>query len=111
MPSSNRWPEAALAGLASSMRTTAAPAVLAARGRISGKARVATLVAAAGELAADKSPVVSARTKPPALGERIAAGADGCETASSSRPAAKARTAGMPRDTERRRTRKTRVRP
>lgn len=75
MSATNRWPEAALAGLASSMRTTAAPAALAARGRIGGKARVAVLLGAASELAADKSPFASARTASPALIGRIGAGA------------------------------------
>jgi hypothetical protein len=75
MPDSLRWPDAALVGLASSMRTFAGPAGLAVHGRITGKPRVAVLVAAAGELAADKSPVATDRTDPPALFGRVAAGA------------------------------------
>lgn len=75
MSSSLRWPDAALAGLASSMRTTAGPAALAVRGRISGRARILTLIAAAGELAVDKTPLVPDRVGPPSLGGRIAAGA------------------------------------
>ena len=76
MPSSNlRWPDAALAGLACSMRTFSGPGLLAARGRITGKPRLAVLIAAAGELAADKSPKASARTRPPALAGRVGAGA------------------------------------
>ena len=39
-----RWPDAALAGLGSSMRTFAGPAMLAAHGRITGKPRVAVFV-------------------------------------------------------------------
>ena len=56
MPSSSRWPQAVLAGFSSSMRTFAAPAALAVRGRIAGPARPLTLLAAAGELAVDKAP-------------------------------------------------------
>jgi hypothetical protein len=76
MPSrSHHWPDAALAGLACSMRTFAGPGLLAVRGRIRGKPRIAVLVAAGGELAADKAPQASARTDPPALAGRIGAGA------------------------------------
>src|ERR1700761_9646841 len=75
MPTSLRWPDAALAGLACSMRSTAGPALLAARGRISGKPRVAVLVAAVGELTADKLPVATDRIEPPAVGGRVASGA------------------------------------
>jgi len=75
MPSSLRWPEAALAGLACSMRTAAGPGMLAARGRIHGRPRIAVLLAGTGELAMDKLPVVPARTDPPALLGRIGAGA------------------------------------
>lgn len=75
MSSSLRWPDAALAGLASSMRTSAGPALLAARGRISGSPRVAVLFASAGELALDKSPRASNRIAAPALAGRLAAGA------------------------------------
>ncbi len=70
-----RWPDAALAGLGSSMRTFAGPAMLAAHGRITGKPRVATFVAAAGELAMDKSPKAPDRTDLPAVVGRALAGA------------------------------------
>lgn len=75
MPPTARWPEAALAGFATSMRTFAAPTALAIRGRITGKARVATLLAAVGELTVDKLPAAQDRIEPPGLGGRIAAGA------------------------------------
>jgi uncharacterized membrane protein len=71
----HRLPDAALAGLASSMRTTSGPFVLAARGRISGRARYAVAAAFVGELIADKTPAIPARTDPPALAGRIASGA------------------------------------
>jgi uncharacterized membrane protein len=74
MPAPLRWPDGALAGLASSMRAFAGPGMLAARGRISGKPRVAVLLAATGELAADKSPKATDRTDLPALLARVAAG-------------------------------------
>ncbi len=48
MPNQHRWPDAALAGLGSSMRTFAGPAMLAAHRRITGKPRIAVFVAAAG---------------------------------------------------------------
>jgi uncharacterized membrane protein len=77
-----RWPDAALAGLGSSMRTFAGPAMLAVHGRITGKPRVAVLVAAAGELAADKSPKATDRTDLPAVvGRTIAAAYTGREIA------------------------------
>jgi uncharacterized membrane protein len=75
MSSTLRWPDAALGGLASSMRTSAGPALLAVRGRISGRTRVAVLLAAAGELVVDKTPAATNRTAAPALIGRIAAGA------------------------------------
>jgi uncharacterized membrane protein len=75
MTNSLRWPEAALAGLACSMRTFAGPGLLAVRGRITGVPRAAVLVAAAGELAADKSSKATDRTDPPALAGRVASGA------------------------------------
>jgi uncharacterized membrane protein len=75
MPPSTHWPAAALAGLSCGMRTFAAPAAFAARGRLTGGLRVATLLAAAGELTLDKLPQAGARTDPPALAGRIAAGA------------------------------------
>ena len=75
MPSPSRWPDAVLAGLACSMRTTAGPALLAARGSISGKPRVAVLMATAGEFATDKLPIASDRIDPPAVGGRMASAA------------------------------------
>jgi uncharacterized membrane protein len=77
-----RWPDAALAGLASSMRTFAGPAMLAAHGRITGKPRIAVLAAAAGELAMDKSPKATDRTDLPAvIGRTVAAAYTGREIA------------------------------
>jgi hypothetical protein len=70
-----RWPDALLVGFASSMRTSAGPAALAARGRIGGRARVATLVASAGELVLDKTSGAADRIALPAVGGRVAAGA------------------------------------
>jgi uncharacterized membrane protein len=75
MPSPPAVPAAALAGLASSMRSTAGLALLAARGRISGRLRVAILLAAVGELVADKTLSGLDRTAPPAVAGRVAAGA------------------------------------
>jgi hypothetical protein len=49
--------------------------MLAVRGRISGRARVAALLAAAGELAMDKTPAATNRTATPAVIGRIVAGA------------------------------------
>ena len=74
MPDSLRWPDAALAGLGSSMRTFAGPAMLAAHGRITGRPRIAVLLAATGELAMDKSEKATDRTDLPAVGGRMAAG-------------------------------------
>jgi uncharacterized membrane protein len=75
MPNQNRWPDAALAGLGSSMRTFAGPAMLAAHGRITGKPRIAVFIAAAGELAADKTPQATDRTDLPAVISRTVAAA------------------------------------
>jgi hypothetical protein len=75
MPSLLRWPDATLAGFACAMRTFAGPGALAGRGRIRGRPRLAVLLAATGEVAADKSPVATDRTDPSALVGRIAAGA------------------------------------
>jgi uncharacterized membrane protein len=75
MPPSSNWPRAALAGLACSMRTFSTPAALALRGRFGGAPRVATLLAAAGELGLDKLPQATARTAQPALSGRLASGA------------------------------------
>jgi uncharacterized membrane protein len=82
MPNQLRWPDAALAGLGSSMRTFAGPAMLAAHGRITGKPRIAVLAAAAGELAMDKSPKATDRTDLPAVvGRALAAAYTGREIA------------------------------
>src|SRR3954451_14320203 len=75
MPSSTRWPDAALAGLAASMRTFSAPTGLALHGRLTGVPRRVTFLAAAGEIALDKLPQATPRTDPGPLGGRIAAGA------------------------------------
>src|ERR1700761_1426080 len=75
MPSPSLWPEAALAGVATSMRSTAGPALLAARGRITGKPRAAILLAAAGELTVDKLSFATDRIEPPAVGGRVASAA------------------------------------
>jgi uncharacterized membrane protein len=68
-------PDALLAGLACSMRSFSGPAVLAARGRLSGRARTALLVLGAGELVFDKLSFATPRTDPPALGGRVVTGA------------------------------------
>jgi hypothetical protein len=57
------------------MRSMSGPAVLAARGQISGRARTALLLGASGELAVDKSSVAVDRTEIPALVGRIGSGA------------------------------------
>jgi hypothetical protein len=57
------------------MRTFAGPAMLAAHGRIQGRPRIAVALAAAGEVAMDKSPAATDRTDAPALAGRVAAGA------------------------------------
>jgi hypothetical protein len=57
------------------MRTTAGPALLAVRGRISGAPRIGVLVATAGEFATDKTSIATDRTDPPAVAGRAAAGA------------------------------------
>lgn len=75
MGSTLRWPEAAVAGLASSMRSTAGLGALALRGRISGPARAVILLATAGEFVVDKTSAAGSRIAPPALAARIAAGA------------------------------------
>ncbi len=75
MFSTLRWPDAILAGLACSMRTSAGPALLAARGRISGTPRILVFLMAAGELTVDKTPVATDRTDPPAVAGRVGAGA------------------------------------
>lgn len=64
------------------MRTFAGPAMLAAHGRITGKPRIVVLLAAAGELAADKSPKAPDRTDVPAVvGRTLAAAYTGREIA------------------------------
>jgi hypothetical protein len=68
--------DAALLGGVSGMRTFMAPAVLALRGRLADNpARYALLVAATGELAADKHPAMSDRIDPPALVGRMTSAA------------------------------------
>src|SRR4051812_48454960 len=58
------------------MRTFMAPATLALRGRLArNPARYALLVAAAGELAADKHPAMTDRIDPPALAGRMTSAA------------------------------------
>ncbi|HEX4467139.1 MAG TPA: hypothetical protein VH025_08115 [Solirubrobacteraceae bacterium] len=59
------------------MRTFTPAAVLAARGRLSERrgARIAIIVSAAGELAADKHPAAPARTQPPGFTGRVLSGA------------------------------------
>jgi hypothetical protein len=82
MPNQLRWPDAALAGLGSSMRTFAGPAMLAAHGRITGKPRIAVFAAAAGELAMDKSAKATDRTDlPVVVGRALAAAYTGREIA------------------------------
>ncbi len=75
MTDTKRWPDATIAGLGSSMRTFAGPAMLALHGRITGKPRIAVLSAASGERAADKTSAATDRTDLPALAGRVAAGA------------------------------------
>ena len=75
MSSELRWPDAALAGLGSSMRTFAGPAMLAAHGRITGIPRIAVFVAATGELAMDKTSAATDRTDLPAVAGRVVAAA------------------------------------
>ena len=72
MSASLRWPDGVLVGLASAMRTSLGPALLAVRGRITGKRRIAVLAMAAGELGVDKTPGAIDRTAPPAaVGRRV----------------------------------------
>jgi uncharacterized membrane protein len=75
MPSPPPWSLAALGGFASSMRTFAGPALLAARGRISGKPRIAVLIGAVGELAVDKTALATDRIAAPAVGGRVTSAA------------------------------------
>ncbi len=71
--------DAALLGAASGLRTFAAPAALVLRGRlVRNRARFVLLAAAAGELAADKSPAIPPRTDPsPLAGRAVAAAVSG----------------------------------
>ena len=57
------------------MRTTAGPALLAARGRISGAPRIAVLAGTAGEFTMDKTSAATDRTDLPAVAGRVASGA------------------------------------
>src|ERR1700690_4129869 len=75
MPSTRRWPDAALAGLSCAMRSAAGPAMLAAHGRIRGRARIGIALAAVGEIAVDKTSLATDRTAIPALAGRVATGA------------------------------------
>jgi uncharacterized membrane protein len=76
MTPAGRLGGAALIGFVCGMRSAMGPAVLARRGRLGGTtvSRV-LLVAAAGEVVADKTPVVPPRTSAPALGARVLSGA------------------------------------
>ena len=74
-PSPLHWPDAALTGVACGMRSFAGPGLLAVRGAVPGRARYGVLALAAGELAADKTPVVPSRTLLPALAGRAGTGA------------------------------------
>jgi uncharacterized membrane protein len=78
------------------MRSMSGPGLLAARGRIAGVARTAVLLAAAGELVADKLPMAIDRTAPPALAGRIATAAyTGYAVAGAATAAGAAATAGL----------------
>lgn len=66
---------AAVLGSVSGARTLGAWTGLALSGRVTGRARIALLVAAAGEIAADKLPMMPPRSDPPALAGRIVSGA------------------------------------
>ena len=74
MTKSARWPDAALLGVAGSMRTFMPPALLALRGHIGGRGRQAVLVLAAGELVSDKTPLARERIDAPSIGARVASG-------------------------------------
>ena len=73
MPSERDLAGAALVGAASGMRSMSGPTMLALRGRLPGGPAVAAL--GAGELVADKLPMIPGRTDPPALAGRFATGA------------------------------------
>ncbi len=73
---------AVILGAASGLRTMAAPAALAGRGRWGSTGRIAVLTAAAGEMTADKLPFIPPRSDPPALaGRAVAASVAGREIA------------------------------
>jgi uncharacterized membrane protein len=76
MTVAGRLGAAALTGFVCGMRSAMGPAVLARRGRLGGTnmSRI-LLVAAIGEVVADKTPVIPPRTSAPALGARILSGA------------------------------------
>ncbi len=74
MTSSTRWPDAALLGASGAMRTFVPPAMLAVRGRISGRAHHAVLAAAVGEMVHDKLPIARERVDVPSVGARVATG-------------------------------------
>src|SRR4051794_8837290 len=79
MPTQRDIAGAALLGAAGGMRTFTGPGVLAARSRILAgtPARYAAIAAAAGEYAADKSPIIPTRVSAPSLVARCASGAFG----------------------------------
>jgi uncharacterized membrane protein len=67
---------AALLGTAAGLRSATPFGALALRGRLGGgRARTAALLAAGGELVADKLPMTPSRTSPPAFAGRLASGA------------------------------------
>ena len=67
---------AALIGIVCGMRSAMGPAALAWRGRVGGTStRRLLTAAAAGEVVADKTPLVPPRTGAPALGGRVLSGA------------------------------------
>src|SRR4051794_41263313 len=79
MPTQRDIAGAALLGAAGGMRTFTGPGVLAARSRILAgtPTRYAAIAAAAGEYAADKSPIIPTRVSAPSLVARCASGAFG----------------------------------
>ncbi len=74
-PSARRWPDAALLGFAGSMRSFTPAAMLALRGRISGRARYLVFALALGELATDKTPLARERSDVPSTAFRVGSGA------------------------------------
>jgi uncharacterized membrane protein len=76
MSNSHAIRDAALLGAAAGLRSATPFGALALRGRLGdGVGRTAALLAAAGELVADKLPMTPSRTSPPALAGRLASGA------------------------------------